>query len=140
MSQARSFYQQSQATSWTRVDMLLALYNKTVQTLEAGIESLSANDTSAFDRHQLMAFRCITAIIEGIDPKQGPICENILQLCTYAIRSSAQRDLKSWQNAHSIIMQIRDSFFQIREEAIKLELDGEIPPLNSVGQDAFTVV
>lgn len=139
MSEVRSFYQQSQATSWTRVDMLLALYNKTVQTLEAGIASLTAEDSGAFDRHQLMAFRCITAIIEGIDPKQGPICENILQLCTYAIRSSAQRDLETWKNALSIILQIRDSFFQIREEAITLELNGEIPPLNSVRHDAFTV-
>ena len=130
MESAHSAYKQSKKTNLTRVDLLIALYDKTLQTLATGIEALQAEDKAGFESERITAYRCIVALLDGIDVEQGEVARNVQRLCMYSIRLVLDGTVEHWETAMRILRRLHDSFVQIRDQAVALELNGEIPPLN----------
>ena len=130
MESAHSAYKQSNTTSLTRVDLLIALYDKTLKTLSAGIEALEAEDQARFESERMTAYRCIVALLDGIDVEQGELAQNIQRLCMFSVRLVWNGTVEHWQTARRILQRLHDSFVQVRDKAVALELKGEIPPLD----------
>ncbi|MEZ6130162.1 MAG: flagellar protein FliS [Planctomycetaceae bacterium] len=130
MESAHSAYRKSKATSLTRIDMLIALYDRTLKTLNAGIESQQSGDDNGFISAQLTAYRCILALLDGIDADRDEVSANIQRLCLFAASRILEGTTGSWQDAIKVLQPLHNSFVQIREEAVQLELNGQIPALN----------
>lgn len=130
MEAARQAYRQNLTTSLTRVDMLIALYDKTIKTLKAGAESLRVANAEEFAGHQITACRCVLALLDGIDTKQGEVAENTQRLGLFVATLIQEQNVDSWENAVKVLQPLHDSFQKIREEAIALEVSGKIPELN----------
>jgi len=130
MESAHSAYRQSKATSLTRVDMLIALYDKTLKTLAAGITARQNSDEQSFSAAQFTASRCVVALLDGIDPNRDEVSANTQRLCLFAASMILESTIDSWQNAIKVLQPLHDSFMKIREEAVRLELEGTIPELN----------
>ncbi len=130
MNYVHNAYRQSRNTSLTRIDVLIKLYNKAINTLENAKQAFANPDTSAADREKLMASRCLVALLDGINREQDEVSENTYQICLYAINQVWEGGEANFENAVRVLTPIRNAFVAVRDEAVELELSGKIPPLN----------
>lgn len=124
-----AYKRQSQA-AWNRIDMLLAIYEGTVNSLEAGLVALEANDSVELARQQLKATQLLVLILDGIDPQGGEVADRTRALCTYAIGQIGTVSADGWRSALDVIRILQEAFQDIREEAVDLESQGIIPSLD----------
>jgi flagellin-specific chaperone FliS len=130
MESALQAYRQSKKTSMTRIDMLVGLYGATLKHLASGAAALRTNDRAHFVASQMTAYRCILALLEGIDTEQGEVAQNTQRLCLYVASLIQENAAENWDTAARILQPLHDSFLEIREEAIRLEVAGQIPALH----------
>ena len=127
---AHSAYRQSNHTALTRIDLLVQLYDKTLRTFRDGLTALLDGDDERFQSERFTAYRCLLAILDGIDPSQGEVAQNTQRLCLFVTRLVWQATPESWERAAALLQPMHDSFLAIREEATALELSGQIPALD----------
>ena len=126
-------YKQASALSWTRVDMLLVIYDQTMLSLEEGIRLLEENRTSLLAPVRLRAMRALLAIVDGLDLKQGELPTRILRLVEFSVEQINSQSPEAWRAAASVIGKLREGFLEICDQARKDEYEGHIPALNAVG-------
>lgn len=130
MNHVHNAYRQSRNTSLTRVDMLIKLYNKTISTIEKAKQAMDAADDIAAENHKLMAYRCLIALLDGIKPEHDDVSANTHRICLYAINQVWEGSASNFENSLKALCPIRDAFVAIRDDAVQMELSGEIPALN----------
>ncbi len=124
-----SAYRQSKATSWTRIEMLLALYDAALFATHHAEQSIRQGDTAALARDQPRSQRLITELLAGVDVEQGELARNIHLLLMFCLMQTTGKSAEEWAAAVSILGQLREAFMQIRDEATQLEHAGRIPRL-----------
>lgn len=130
MNHVHNAYRQSRNTSLTRVEMLIKLYHKTTTTIEKAQQAAEQNDAIATENHKLMAYRCLIALLDGIQPEHDEVSANTHRICLYAINQVWEGTANNFANALKALCPIRDAFIAIRDEAVRMELSGEIPALD----------
>lgn len=130
MNHVHNAYRQSRNTSLTRVEMLIKLYNKTISTIEKAKLAMDSADDIATETHKLMAYRCLIALLDGIKPEHDEVSANIHRICLYSINQVWEGSANNFTNALKALCPIRDAFVAIRDDAVLMELSGEIPALN----------
>lgn len=130
MNTAHLAYRQSKKTSMTRIDMLIALYDTTLQTIQRGIAAIETGDSTRFELERVHACRCLIALLDGINPDHGEVARNTQQLCMYCVKLVWSGNLDQWKAAHRILQPLHESFTGIRDQAVSMELNGEIPALD----------
>jgi flagellar protein FliS len=130
MSRHVNAYRHVQAQSWTRVDMLLALYDKALLMVEAGIHLLEQGRFEAIPPARVQVQRLLLGLIEGMDLENDDTSRKMAQVLMFAIRRSSVDDPSAWRDALRIIQPLRDGFAEIRDQAAAAERRGEIPPLD----------
>lgn len=130
MNHVHNAYRQSRNTSLTRVEMLIKLYDKTIFTIENAQQAIESDDAVAAENHKLMAYRCLITLLDGIKPEHDDVSANTHRICLYAINQVWEGSATNFTNALKVLLPIRDAFVAIRDEAVQLELSGEIPALN----------
>lgn len=123
-------YRQQSQTAWTRIDMLLALYNATVSSLDEGIDLLNRQDTVGYSTIQLKTCERLLHLIDGIDAERSETSARIRDLCVFCIGQIAHPSIPDWTSAREVLATLRDGFEEIRTEGIRLEAEGVIPPLS----------
>jgi flagellar secretion chaperone FliS len=128
MSQSayRSYAIQSQLHGWTRIDMLIAIYDRAISSIQSLAQEQSLQSSAPFQGKFLEAQKCLLAIHAGINPAENEIGYNIARLIHFV---SNELSSHRFGNAASILESIRNGFDAIREEATRLELEGKIPSL-----------
>ena len=66
-------YKTVQAYSWTRVDMLILIYDQTVSTLNEGARLLDQNRPQEMPPVSLKAMKFLLAIADGLDLEKGEL-------------------------------------------------------------------
>lgn len=122
-------YRQSRNKSMTRVDMLIALYAKTLHTISLMSQAVTEDDPTSYQLRQFEANRCVLALLDGIDPSQGEVAVNIQRLCHFALTKILEGSVEALEDAQKVLRPLHEAFVQIRDEAAELERKGEIPPL-----------
>lgn len=130
MDAARNAYRQSRTFSMTRIDMLITLYQRLLQSIDEMQDALQASDDARVNSAQLNTSRYILALLDGIDPNQGEVAVNVQRLCHFAFTQISEQTVDGLNAARSVLQPLCDSFCAIRDEAAELELQGEIPPLD----------
>ncbi|MCA9212002.1 MAG: hypothetical protein KDB27_02970 [Planctomycetales bacterium] len=118
------------ATQWTRVDLLLALYDRTISTLETLAESLQTQGVSAI-RYQTRAMFLLEQIIDGIDAEQCDYASEIMRLCEFAFRAINNRNTEAIEKSAAAFRTIREGFATVRDDAVAMEMRGDIPSVNA---------
>ena len=77
----------------------------------------------------MKAIALVHAIESGLDLNQGEIPQRIQQLCHFVEQCLLSADVERTESAARILRQLADGFSGIHDEALQLELDGQIPPL-----------
>ena len=76
-------YKQVSSLSWTRVDMLLVVYDQAVSNLDAGMRLLEENRASDLAPVRIKAMRALLAVVDGLDLKQGELPKQVLRLVEF---------------------------------------------------------
>lgn len=125
MESSASIYKSQQAsTSWTRIEMLIELYDFAIASMESLQES-SQNYPEQVARDSLRVQKAIWGIFSGLDDQQE-ISQNIMRLLLFVV-SCVQNE--EYEPALNILRDLRAAYGDIREEANQLESRGEIPPI-----------
>ena len=117
------------ALSWTRIDMLLALYNAAINHIQQAQAAMDDNDERAARRSRMKALRIVVALRAGLNPEYGELVEKLESLCHFVetcLEAGSREDLAS---SIRVLNTLREGYEGVREEAVKLESDGTIPPL-----------
>ncbi len=125
-------YKTVQAYSWTRVDMLILIYDQTVSTLNEGARLLDQNRPQEMPPVSLKAMKFLLAIADGLDLEKGELPTQILRLVLYAIDQIRTTSPDAWRSAASVMNTLREGFIEIQDEARKDEYEGRIPALDAV--------
>ena len=132
-------YRAATATSWTRIEMLLALYDAAIESVERVVTSFDTpGDPSAITTEKLRARKLTLEILDGIDASQGDVAANCQRLIIYTLEQFRLDERAHWDAACRVLKTLRDGFAGIKSEAIELESQGQIPQLD-VARAGFDV-
>jgi len=124
-----SAYRQVSATSWTRIEMLLALYDASLSAVEQGHQAMRQRDEESLIKHRFRAQRLITELIAGVDTEQGEVPQNVHRLLTFCLMQICGRAEAEWASAAATLKSLQEAFRAIRDQAVELEQAGRIPQL-----------
>ena len=113
---------------WTRVDMLIALYDRTISAIELAQQAKDQGDNAQMATQLIQVNRFILALHSGLDIDNSELAGNIARLLNFVAYRLEQ---KNFGEAIRFLTKLQATFEEIREEATKLEKDGKIPPLMS---------
>lgn len=116
-------YQRSTAASWTRIDLLLTVYDVGIQTANAALTALAADDGDEATRQRLKFYRVLMQILDGLDPSYETT-QNIQRLALYMFDRATRGTTDDWRTVLKILNTLREGFQAIREEAVEMESRG----------------
>ena len=116
-------YQRSTAASWTRIDLLLTVYDVGIHTANAALAALAEGDDDEATRHRLKFYRVLMQILDGLDV-QYESTQNIQRLALHMFDRSTRGTADDWRSVLKILETLREGFAAIREEAVEMESRG----------------
>lgn len=124
---------QSQAVAGTRIDLLLALYDKAVERLTSAEDSLLGGDRPhalpLIAKAQLIVMELAAGIRTDVDPTMGT---NMLRLYEFVTHELAAGGIDNLRNVLRVLTTLRDGFRAVRDEAVTLEKTGRIPAVDDL--------
>lgn len=126
---AHQLYRQSAAGSWTRIDMLLKLYEATIECAESGVSQIESRQKVESATRTRMQ-RLLGQLVDGLDLSQGDVATEVQRLLLFTLQGSETNDLKLWTSMSRVLSTLHEGFNAIRLEAIAAERTGEVPPLS----------
>ncbi|MDA7918322.1 flagellar protein FliS [Mariniblastus sp.] len=110
----------------SRIDMLLVLYDRAIASLEAAKSAKEASDEKMQQKFGYEANKLIMGIHSGLDTEKYPVAVDVARLLHFIMTRIEQQD---FSDAIKFTKQLRESYAQIRDQAVQLESNGEIPPI-----------
>lgn len=133
MNPYRRYQPSEPETGWTRMDLLLALYDKALERLDRADAALRAKDPSEALTLLLKVQQIIMALADGVRVEVNPEANaNMLRLYEYAMHEVARATAPGIANARKVLQTLRQGFEAVREEANALERAGHFSPLGRV--------
>ena len=121
---AADHYKNRITQGWTRIDMLLALYDAMVDSLSSAEEAQAGQDESRQTWETLRIQRLMLGILAGINHDYQELAWQIERLCHVVLDRISQRDFGAARRVLSIL---KEAFEGIVEEARELERTGVTP-------------
>jgi len=122
----RDAYRQSYSPGWTRVDMLLALFDGALERLEMAAASIRAGDHATGTRLLTRAQLIVCELAGGIDPHYAHATE-FGRMYGLASRAIAENTPEGAEAAARVLRAMRQTVAPLREEAARLEREGALP-------------
>lgn len=129
MANPYDVYRDQRQTSWTRVDMVLALYDEALKRIDESTQALDRDDQIDARKQCLRIIQVIACLRSGVDPDAGKLPENLLRLFNFVDQCATSGKRADLDAARNVLVPIRDSFEEIRNTAAALEREGTIPAL-----------
>ena len=126
MNRVKAYGQQVTIGGWTRIEMLLAIYDKAIEAISLAQESKLAADETGYTTHMLAAQKAVLAIHAGLKPDTDDVAFNVARLLHFVLGCIENDNLV---DAIKILENMRSGFAAIADEANQLEAEGQIPPL-----------
>ncbi len=126
-------YKSNNSLSWARIDMLLLVYEKVVNSLSEGIRLLEQNNQKDLLLVRLETQRVLVTIIDGLNLEVGETPFQILRLCQFVMEQTMTDSIDGWRSSLKIMQTLREGFEAIQEEARAAEYNGQISSLNFAG-------
>lgn len=126
-------YKTTQSLAWTRIEMLLLIYDQAVMTLNEGAKLLESDRSSELTPISLKAMRTLLMIADGLDLNQGELPAQVMRLVVFSLDQIRTQSPDAWRSAAHVMSKLREGFQEIQEQARNDEYEGRIPSLNAVG-------
>jgi flagellin-specific chaperone FliS len=123
-------YLAASAVESTRIDMLLALFNRAIERLESASASLKAGRDSEALPLLTRAQMVVCELAAGVDSKYDGAA-NFLRLYEFVGHAISERTAAQADAALQVLCTLRAGFQAIRPEAAALEQSGAVPRLHN---------
>ena len=117
---AHQAYSGSRRHSWTRIDMLIALYQATLQSMEQLQVQVAEGRVHPATQVQLQ--RRLLGILAGLDLSAGDLPVGIGQLVRWALSQLPTPDPQVWRHVIQSFRTICQAYESIRPEVAEREL------------------
>ncbi len=124
----RDRYRTASSFGWTRIDMLIHVYDHAIDSLRAGQRILQEEAGDCIGA-RIDAQRKILLIADGLALDHGDTPMQILRLCVFALDQIRTDSADAWAAAARVLETVREGFLGIRDEARAAEHSGLIPQL-----------
>lgn len=123
-------YRRTSSWGWTRIDMLIHIYNHTINSLETGADMLQAGKSAEeMVAARLDAQKKILLISDGLAVEKDDTAISVMQLCVFALDQIQTDSVDAWRAAARVLSTVREGFVEVQETVRAAEQAGEIPPL-----------
>lgn len=116
------------STTWTRIDLLLALYDGALERLDKAEAAIKTGNHSAavplLARVQLIVAELAAGVRLEVNPAAGANILHLYEFITHQLRSPRVEAIAS---ARKVLRTLREGFEGIRAEANELERTGQLP-------------
>jgi flagellar secretion chaperone FliS len=119
----------------TRIDMLVALYDRALCHLGQIEAASESGDQSGQAMHEFKAQKIIAGLHAGLAENDNPLAGNLARLFEFCLHQIATGKTAP---ARRTLALLREAYASIREESNLLEAAGSIPPL-TLTSSAFEV-
>lgn len=123
--------QQDATPSWTRIDMLLALFDGGIERCEQALAALERQDHATAKKLLVKARLIVMGLASGVIADGDPVTTTILQLYEYADHALTQGGIEDVRGVRKVLGNLREGFQKVRPEAVELERRGILPPINT---------
>ncbi len=114
---------------WTRIDMLLSLYDGAIERLDKGAQALRDGDLQSAVSYLAKTQLILTELAAGVRMEGNEeLGGNLLRLYEFAAHQLRQPQLDGIAAARKVLVTLREGFEAIRTEANNLERSGKLPP------------
>ena len=120
------YKKQSQSVGWTRVEMLLEVYDHAIAAIEGCQITKEQEDATAFAANYIAAQKALLAIHSALEPDKDEVAFNVARLLHFVV---ACFDEQSYEQASRVLSRIRSGFAAVADEVNQLERQGMLPPL-----------
>ncbi len=121
---ALQVYSSSRRHSWTKIDMLIALYQATLFSMEQLQLQLAEGRVNPATQIQLQ--RRLIGILAGLDLSAGELPIGIGQLVRWALSQLPTPDPQVWRHVIKSFRTVHQAYEMIRPEAAEHELSGQL--------------
>jgi flagellar secretion chaperone FliS len=126
MNPYRAYQQQS--AGWTRIELLLALYDGAIQRIEKALflhqtQPSSTEIIPAISKAQLIVSELATGVKVEVNPEMNV---NLLRLYEFVVFRLQEATPQSLNDSLKILKTLREGFQEIRVEANQMERNGEL--------------
>jgi flagellin-specific chaperone FliS len=124
-------YRNAKAIAWTRIDMLLVIYEAAIEALDRGVNILESQELSDLPHARIDAQRRVLLIAEGLSIDEDPTAAHIMNLCVFVLDQIQTDSLENWKTSVKLIETLHEGFQEIADDARELERTGQIPQLET---------
>jgi flagellin-specific chaperone FliS len=117
-------YKMQNASRWTRIEMLLELFDTTLLTLERARSAEERGEEQIVTRELIAAQRLVAGLIAAINPESGELSAQLGPMYLFIVERIGARDIAP---AVRVLSTLRDAFEGIRPQAIAMELTAGFP-------------
>jgi flagellar biosynthetic protein FliS len=132
-------YQQQAYAAWTRIDMLLALYDGAIEKLREAQAALKRRDLAAARPLLTKARLILAGLISAVDASQGDMAQQFLRLYEFVNHSLQQGRLKDVEGSLKVLETLREGLQEIRPQAVEMERSGRLPSADALPRVELTV-
>ncbi|MBX9582086.1 MAG: flagellar protein FliS [Gemmataceae bacterium] len=134
MNPYRAYRPQETVAGWTRIEMVLALYDKALDRLDRAAVALRAGDVPAA-RPELAKVQLIVGeLAAGVRPDASPETgANLLRLFEFVADRLRVPAADRVADARKVLATLREGFEAVREDANRLEKAGQVPAAEQPG-------
>lgn len=127
MNAYRNYRRAEPSTGWTRIDMLLALFDGAIERLMKAEECLRRQDADGARPLAIKAQLIVMGMASGVNAESADECgSNLLRLYEFVVHQLRTPDAKAIRSSIATLETLRDGFRSIRVEAAGLEQAGRI--------------
>jgi flagellin-specific chaperone FliS len=130
MKRALAVYKQAQTIRPTRIDLILGLYRNALEFLGEARAALAENRSGAVKPLLLKTQMIVMGLASGLPAERDEVALNFLRLYEFVSYQLVQGTPESIDAATGVLRTLMERFMAVREQAIALELQGKIPPLD----------
>ncbi len=127
MNPYQKYRRQDEPTGWTRMDMLLALYDKALERLDRAQAALVAGDPGTALPQLAKTQLIVTELAAGVRVEVNPEANtNMLRLYEFVAHALARATVEGIESSRKVLRTLREGFEAVRTEANELERSGRI--------------
>jgi|SRR5438270_620871 len=128
MQPSRAYRQR--AASVSRIDTILGLYDQALAKVDQAGQALADGDAPGARVYANKAMLALSGLVCAIQGNADELSLNLLRLYEFITHSLTQLRPDSLAAARRTLQTLRGGFEAIRDEALRLERDGILPPLD----------
>lgn len=128
MNPYQKYRHQEEPIGWTRIDLLLALYDKALERLDRAEAALRAGDRATAIPQLAKTQLIVTELAAGVRVEVNPEANtNVLRLYEFVANELAKASFEAIASARKVLRTLREGFEAVRAEANELERTGRLP-------------